>query len=506
MRTEKQIEKVKSVKKGILFVCPDVDFQPEMVRAPLPQMLTIPLKQGFGGENLALVKRGDWVKSGQIIGRDEKSISTPVHSSVSGKVVDVVEIDYIHESLRENLEERIRGVQIEVTGEKVEQRLKTRDSDWQNKDQGKIEELLYMGGATCMSQTGIPTAYKSSFFPRSKIKNVIVNAVISEPFLYSRIEFPREVEKYIIGLAIISHLFPQAIVHVAMNRNHLLHLARHRSLPARVRLHPAKAKYPLSLPRVLIRCLLDEEVSAGIFPAQKGVLVLEEEFPLTVYDTVVEGKPLVRKRVSIGGPGVKKEVVVDAPVGISLKKLLEPFLFSQARSRLIIGGPFTGSWCKDLSLPLGKEMSSIVVLKEKDERKSSSFLPSRIQDCLNLFSSPPFSGVTKSQEADITEQPCMSCGFCQKICPVDILPDRIYQCFTHGLVEETERLRPLECIDCGLCSYVCPSKLPLAETLRMCRSQISRKVPRVTYQKSGGRLKIRKDFLDIFANNNALSP
>lgn len=67
-------------------------------------------------------------------------------------------------------------------------------------------------------------------------------------------------------------------------------------------------------------------------------------------------------------------------------------------------------------------------------------------------------------------------------------PIRIYRCFTHDLIDELQRLNPLECIDYGLCSYVCPSKLPLTETLKRCKLKLSGKFNFVTYKKEKGRL------------------
>ena len=66
----------------------------EIIEIGIPEKVIIPLKQGFGKEVKPVVNRGDRVEAGQIIGRDDDSISTPVHSSVNGTVEDIVKIDY----------------------------------------------------------------------------------------------------------------------------------------------------------------------------------------------------------------------------------------------------------------------------------------------------------------------------------------------------------------------------------------------------------------------------
>ena len=107
MRAKKQTTRIRRIKPGIHFDRFSADFELTRMKVPLPEIVTIPLKQGFGCENICLVKKGDNVKAGQIIGRDDNSLCTPVHASVSGKVIDVVEIDYVHEHLKEGIQAAI---------------------------------------------------------------------------------------------------------------------------------------------------------------------------------------------------------------------------------------------------------------------------------------------------------------------------------------------------------------------------------------------------------------
>ncbi len=175
-----------------------------------PDIVTIPLKRGFGCETTCLVRKGDKVKAGQIIGRDDSSLSTPIHSSVSGKVIELVDIDYIHGHLKENLRERTRAVRIRTTGEELERPLQSTGADWENEDPAKMRQLLYLGGVSCLGQTGIPTEYGSSPVSPLDITNIIVNGIVSEPFVHSTVKFPEETDSYRIGLDMLCRIFPQA--------------------------------------------------------------------------------------------------------------------------------------------------------------------------------------------------------------------------------------------------------------------------------------------------------
>ena len=71
--------------------------QPEgnLIQIDIPARVTIPLKQGSGNEVAAVVEPGQKVRAGQIIARDDQSVSSPVHSSVNGEVVEIKTIDQL---------------------------------------------------------------------------------------------------------------------------------------------------------------------------------------------------------------------------------------------------------------------------------------------------------------------------------------------------------------------------------------------------------------------------
>ena len=61
---------------------PIVDF-------PAPSKVAIPMQQHIGAPAMPLVKKGDYVKVGQIIGDFKDALSCPVHASISGTVLDI---------------------------------------------------------------------------------------------------------------------------------------------------------------------------------------------------------------------------------------------------------------------------------------------------------------------------------------------------------------------------------------------------------------------------------
>ncbi len=207
------------------------------------------------------------------------------------------------------------------------------------------------------------------------------------------------------------------------------------------------------------------------------------------------------KKLSIGGSAVKKQAIVDVPIGTSLSTAVRSLLYKKSEFRLILGGPLTGSYQEDLCLPIGKEIDSVVILEERTIREFLSFVRLGLNkhSYSRAFLSSLISVLPKRADTGLhgEKRTCISCGYCVQVCPVNILPYQIYRCFTHDFIDEVERLRPLECFDCGLCSYVCPSKLPLTETLKECKSKLSEEFNFVSYKKKQGRLKLYKDFYQV---------
>ena len=87
---EQASHKISTFRRG---VHPD-EFKNLTCRLPsielsLPDEVFIPLQQHIGVPCEALVEKGDMVKTGQKIGDSSAFVSSPIHASITGKVVAV---------------------------------------------------------------------------------------------------------------------------------------------------------------------------------------------------------------------------------------------------------------------------------------------------------------------------------------------------------------------------------------------------------------------------------
>ena len=68
--------------------------------------------------------------------------------------------------------------------------------------------------------------------------------------------------------------------------------------------------------------------------------------------------------------------------------------------------------------------------------------------------------------------PCIRCGKCAEVCPVDLLPQQLYWYARSDQFDRAQHYKLNDCIECGCCSYVCPSEIPLVSYYRYAKSEI----------------------------------
>lgn len=71
-------------------------------------------------------------------------------------------------------------------------------------------------------------------------------------------------------------------------------------------------------------------------------------------------------------------------------------------------------------------------------------------------------------------RPCVSCNFCEDVCPAGIIPHRLHKLVYQDDIDQIERSRIDLCIECGLCSFVCPSKIELVHQFQQAKQAIAK--------------------------------
>jgi electron transport complex protein RnfC len=67
--------------------------------------------------------------------------------------------------------------------------------------------------------------------------------------------------------------------------------------------------------------------------------------------------------------------------------------------------------------------------------------------------------------------PCIRCGECATVCPVNLLPQQLYWYSQGGDHDKSQSFGLFDCIECGCCDVVCPSHIPLVQYFRASKSK-----------------------------------
>ena len=141
-----------------------------------PETVTILSEQSFGGKCSFLVSPGDHIKKGQLIGKPEAFMAAPLHASVSGKVLEIKEV-----------QEQGRSIMACIVQKDADPEVNKELSYYNGAaDISKIssQEILTGirdGGLTGMGGAGFPTHKK--YETDKTITDLLINGAECEPFL-----------------------------------------------------------------------------------------------------------------------------------------------------------------------------------------------------------------------------------------------------------------------------------------------------------------------------------
>jgi Na(+)-translocating NADH:ubiquinone oxidoreductase A subunit len=431
----------------------------------IPRKVIIPLAQGFGNILEPMVKVGDSVKAGQIVARNDESISSPAHASISGRVVSIEKKNFFNRE--------VPMVEIEGDGSAEYEKIPGHSADWEKLPVEKLEELLYTSGVTALDRDGIPTSFKSSVTKPKAVSDIIIHCIGSEIYNISleTLLAGKGLEKFIEGMKILRKVMSSSRIHLALNKDKKHVVEKIKSLTSELpwlNIYALAPKYPQGYDELLVPSILGKEFPFGYSAADIGVIVINVQAVIQSYEAVAEGKPLIERTVALCGPSMKNPQHIKVRVGTPLEQVLEGRLKGD-KVRVVLRSLLTGFDLNDHSLPIDKTFSQIIAIPDNDDREFLAFLRPGLRD--NSFSNSFLSSyVVANKTADTNlygeERPCVQCGYCISVCPVKIYPTLLDRYLRVKVDETLLRYKIYNRIECNLCSYVCPSKIPLGSNLR----------------------------------------
>lgn len=410
------------------------------VRITPPTEIELPMVQHIGAPANPVVKAGDKVFVGTLIGEAGGFVSAPIYSSVSGTVKKIV--NYLHVNGR-----NVPSVIIESDGEMTPDPSIAPPNVTSYKelsDAARAAGLVGLGGA------GFPTSVKLDPSKAESTDTLLINGAECEPYITSdtrtMIDDAEYVRRGVDSILTLSGI-PKAIVGIEENKPECIEKMREVFAgDDRVSVTILPSLYPQGGEKILIYNATGRVVPEGALPSDVGVLIMNVTTVAYLAKYLETGMPLVEKCVTVDGSAIKNPTNVIAPIGTRVGYIIDEIGgFSEEAGKILYGGPMMGIAIYTLDAPILKTTNAITAFNKKDSKNRK-------------------------------ESACIHCGRCVTICPIGLNPTIYAKAM--GLANSADRAERLDeakvnlCIECGSCSFVCPAKRPLVENNRLAKADL----------------------------------
>ena len=406
----------------------------DLIRFPDPDTVVIPLSQHSGKPAEPAVQVGDYVKVGQKIGNQNGFISSPIHSSVSGTVLAIEQRN--HPATRGGLSVVIQNDKKYVVDESVQPH-----KDIEELTPDEIVEIVKEAGISGMGGAGFPTYVKLK--PGKPIDAVLLNGCECEPMLTADHKtMLHYADDIIYGLRAMMKAVdsPKGIIVIEDNKPDAVELMRAKTEGyENIEVVVARTKYPQGAEKMLIKRVMGRMVPSGGLPADVGALVSNVSSAKAIADAIKTGMPLVERVVTVTGDYIKNPGNFICKVGTSCRDLVEycgGLLGDDVTLKM--GGPMMGIQLSDLDVAVIKSTNGVI-----------------------------------AYEADHTvEQPCIKCGRCVDVCPMELEPLYFAKFLDEGNIQGLKDMNIMDCMECRCCEYICSSKIPLLTKIKQGKTAV----------------------------------
>ncbi|MEE9319231.1 MAG: electron transport complex subunit RsxC [Granulosicoccus sp.] len=301
-----------------------------------------------------------------------------------------------------------------------------------------------LGGA------GFSTVKKLSDFADKPIQTLIINAVECEPLLSCDVALMvSDAVRILDGIRLLVEMLACNHCVIAIEDNRIAAIQsmetalkklqdKQGSFVANIKLQLIPPVYPSGAERMLVQIITGMDICPPNRPANQGVLCLNVATAHAAW-LAANHQPMLTRVVTIAGPKAAQPCNVRVKFGTPIRHVLEQTgnLPTDTAVRIRVGGPFSGYNLLDTEAAITATCN-----------------------CLTL----------DAASAHPTAEPCIRCGACNEVCPVELLPQQL---LWHARAEDLAGLDQFnldQCIKCGCCDWVCPSSIPLTDYFRFAQS------------------------------------
>ncbi len=313
------------------------------------------------------------------------------------------------------------------------------------------QELLFQkvlhGGIVGLGGAVFPTAQKLMHAATTPLDLLILNGIECESYISCDDMLMREqADEVLVGAQILMHAIGVERCFVAIESDkpdaiHAIADALTELQDPRITIKQIPTIYPSGAEDQLVQLVSNKEVPSGGLPTDVGCVVQNVGTAAAVNRWIRKGEPLISRVTTVTGDGVNAPMNVFARIGTTAGDIVN-FVggYSDRAHHMVVGGPMMGKAVSTDQVPLVKATNCILVLSTDEDFGE--------------------------------EQPCIRCGECAAVCPIQLLPQQL---FWYTCADNEKQLRSYgltDCIECGCCDLVCPSHIPLTADFRMAKARM----------------------------------
>ena len=412
----------------------------QIEKMPPPARVSIPLSQHIGTHCQPLVKVGDYVFRGQVIGDVEKGLGCPVHASVSGTVVAL-------DTRNNAAAQPIVNIVIENDGEMaLDPSIQPHDKKLSQTTTEEIIDIVRRAGISGMGGATFPT-YAKIQSALGKVERLIVNCAECEPYITANHRLLLENPAAVInGTKILLKALGLRQADIAIEDNKLDAINKIEAMVAGsslIKVRVLKTKYPQGEKSMIIYSLTRKEPTHGVRLADIGYVIFNVESCASIYRACRYGTALTERIVTIDGDCISKPQNVIARIGTPIRDIIDFCGGLKCQPKKVInGGPMMGAAQWNMDGVVTKGTSALLFFSEKAENRD------------NL---PPV---------------CIRCGRCVKNCPMHLMPNYLVKLAQSKKYTECEQYHISDCMECGTCSYNCPGHMEIVQYIRVAKGAL----------------------------------
>ena len=403
------------------------------VQMPVPELIIMTMSQHVGAPCEPVVKKGDQVYVGTLVGKAPTAMSMNIYSSVSGTVKGLEEIMY----------KAGKAEQVVLINPDGKQTPDPSIAPPVVTDRASFLEALEHSGIVGLGGAGFPTDIKVQPKNLDEIDTLLINGAECEPYLCTDNREMLECSDTILeGIEACMKYLGIPRCQICIENNKPEAIAKMREVtsgnPA-ITVTVLDSRYPQGAQNVLIKNATGRVVPRGARHTSVGVIMLNVTTTSSIGKFLRTGMPLVDKRLTVSGDAVENPQNVEVPIGTPIQDVLNFCGLKEQPMKIIIGGPMMGNAQMDVNYPITRQNNGLLAFTDKSSR--------------NL----PVSA-------------CIRCGRCVNACPAGLSPVDIRDAYKNFDADRLDALMADLCIGCGTCSYVCPAHRPLTQTTTLAKS------------------------------------